>query len=57
VVQEDVREARRDYTPLRGALGGVSQQTVTANLLVDALPLLLTPPFVGGTSNRSRMYL
>jgi hypothetical protein len=28
VVQEDVREARRDYTPLRGALGGVAQQTV-----------------------------
>ena len=28
VVQEDVREARRDYTPLRGALGRVAQQTV-----------------------------
>src|SRR6516225_496446 len=28
VVQEDVREAGRDYTPLRGALGGVAQQTV-----------------------------
>ena len=28
VVQEDVREAGRDHTPLRGALGRVAQETV-----------------------------
>ena len=28
MVQEDVREAGRDYTPLRGALGRVAQETV-----------------------------
>src|SRR5215468_9638291 len=28
MVQEDVRETGRDYTPLRGALGRVAQETV-----------------------------
>src|SRR5215469_1973394 len=28
MMQEDVREARRDYTPLRGALGRVAQETI-----------------------------
>src|SRR6516225_1888833 len=56
VVQEDVREARRDYTPLRGALGGVAQETVFHGSCFQPLSIILrmTPSVTRWSRNARR---